>query len=85
MKREAVALKWNRSLAAPVVVAKGKGLNADRILELAKETGVFIVEDEWLPSLLMPVEVTKEIPVELYEAVAKILASIYNLKCDGKP
>lgn len=84
MKQKAVALRWNPSLVAPVVVAKGEAHLAKKIIELAQEAGVTIVEDEWLPSLLMPLEVASEIPSSLYEAVAQILATIYTINNEGE-
>lgn len=64
---------------APRVVASGSGYVADRILELAREADVPVVEDAVLVSALMVLELGEEIPAELYEAVARILAFIYKL------
>jgi flagellar biosynthetic protein FlhB len=77
----AVAIKYDRLKAgAPVVVAKGAGLIADRIKELAKEHMVPIVEDKPLArSLFKHVEIGMEIPMSLYKAVAEILAYVYRL------
>ncbi len=77
----AVALKYEREkAAAPVVVAKGRDLVAGRIREIAMEHGVPIVEDRPLAwSLFKAVEIGQEIPVELYRAVAGVLAYVYRL------
>jgi flagellar biosynthetic protein FlhB len=77
----AVAIKYDRLKAdAPVVVAKGAGLIADRIKELAQENMVPIVEDKPLArSLFKHVEIGMEIPMGLYKAVAEILAYVYRL------
>lgn len=64
---------------APKVTASGSGYVAERILELAREADVPVVEDAVLVSALMVLELGEEIPAELYEAVARILAFIYKL------
>jgi flagellar biosynthetic protein FlhB len=67
--------------AAPVVVAKGADLVAQRIKDAARESGVQIVEDKELArALYFSCDVGKLIPPELYESVAEILAYIYRLK-----
>ncbi|OUM97977.1 MAG: flagellar biosynthesis protein FlhB [Firmicutes bacterium ZCTH02-B6] len=78
----AVALKYDAvSMSAPVVVAKGAGLLARRIKELAEEHGVPVVEDVWLArALYNGVEIGQEIPVELYRAVADVLAFVYRMR-----
>jgi len=58
---------------APVLAAFGEGYVADRIVAVAKETGVPIVPDPSLSSMLAKVSIGDEIPEELYEAVAKVL------------
>ena len=77
----AVALKYDREEAeAPVVVAKGKGLVAEKIKEIARKHGVPVVENKPLAqSLFKLVEVGMEIPVSLYKAVAELLAYVYRL------
>lgn len=77
----AVALAYDRTrMGAPTVVAKGRGRVALRILELARAAEVPIVEDPPLARLLFrTVRVGREIPVELYEAVAEVLAWVYRL------
>jgi flagellar biosynthesis protein len=82
-RKKAAALKYERGKGAPRVVAKGEGKLAERIVELAKEAGVPVLEDEGLVEFLMEVEVGEEIPPELYRAVARILAYIY--KITGRP
>jgi flagellar biosynthetic protein FlhB len=78
----AVALKYDQSKnSAPVVVAKGKDLVALRIKEEAKKYDIYIAENKILArSLYNTPEVDMEIPAELYEAVAEILAVVYRLK-----
>ncbi|MFQ5427410.1 MAG: flagellar biosynthesis protein FlhB [Thermodesulfobacteriota bacterium] len=81
----AVALKYDTARAgAPYVVAKGAGLVAERIKEIAAEHGVPIVEDKPLArSIFSAVEIGQEIPVDLYRAVAGVLAYVYRLKNRG--
>ncbi len=77
----AVALKYDsKKMATPKVVAKGSGLVAARIKEIAKEHDVSIVEDKLLARALFKLELNTFIPEELYVAVAKILAYIYKLR-----
>jgi len=78
----AVALRYREEEeSAPVVVAKGAALMARRIRELAAEHGVPQVENKPVARLLYDqVEVGQEIPVELYQAVAEILAIVYSLR-----
>lgn len=78
----AVALEYRRaSMAAPVVVAKGKNLVAARIKALAKEHGVPIVENKPLAqALYRAAEVGDSIPGDLFEAVAEVLAYLIRLK-----
>ncbi len=78
----AVALKYDTSsMNAPKVVAKGINLIAQKIKEIAKENGVPIVEKpELAQQLYKKVQLDREIPEELYKAVAEILAYVYRLK-----
>jgi len=78
-RKKAAALKYERGEGVPKVVAKGEGSVAEKIVELARESGVPVLEDRELVELLIGVEVGKEIPPELYKAVAKILAYVYRL------
>lgn len=78
--RKAVALLYDRQKNdAPVVAASGKGELAERILATAREAGIPIREDPDLVEILARVPVGEEIPVELYQAVAEILAFVYSL------
>jgi len=78
----AVAIKYDRNgQRAPVVVAKGMDFMAKRIKEKAKENNIEIVENKQLArALYAAVDINKEIPPELYQAVAEILAYVYKLK-----
>lgn len=78
----AVALKYDRdSGSAPVVVAKGADYMAQKIKDIAKENKVEIVENKPLARMLyFNVEIDQEIPQELYQMVAEILAYVYKIK-----
>ena len=77
----AVAVKYNEAVSeAPLVIAKGKDLIADKIKETAKQNNVPIVENKPLAqALYKSVEIGGQIPVELYKAVAEVLAYVYSL------
>ena len=81
----AIALKYeSNSGRAPVVVAKGEDFLAKKIREAAKEAQVEIVENKPLARMLYyNVDIGQEIPPELYQAVAEVLAFVYNLKQQG--
>lgn len=76
----AVALTYGENQGAPKVVAKGRGLIAQAIIERAKQQGIFVHESEELVGLLMKLELDQEIPAQLYQAVAELLAWLYRLE-----
>ncbi len=76
----AVALAYQNGDAAPKVVASGRGLIAQAIIERAKEHGVYVHESEELVGMLMQVELDQHIPPQLYLAVAELLAWLYRLE-----
>lgn len=78
----AVAIKYDNTVdQAPVVTAKGADYLALKIKELAKANDVEIVENKALARMLYSnVEIGTEIPIELYEVVAGILAQVYSTK-----
>ncbi|MGI5902039.1 MAG: EscU/YscU/HrcU family type III secretion system export apparatus switch protein [Desulfitobacteriia bacterium] len=77
-KKQAAALAYDH-IGAPRVVAKGEGFLATKIIEFAKEKGIPIQENENLVQALMQIELSEEIPPELYQVVAEVLAFIYKL------
>lgn len=78
--QKAVAILYNRGHAdAPQVVASGRGEVAARIIETARQSGVHILEDADLVELLARVPVGEEIPMELYQAIAEVLAFVYRV------
>ncbi len=75
----AVALRYDRNgQAAPMVLAKGERLLAEKIKEVAREAGVPIFRDVGLARSLHALEEGDEIPEALYEAVAEILRVVYG-------
>lgn len=81
----AVALKYDKDVAdAPLVTAKGQDYLAQKIKDAARENGVEIVENKPLARMLYHnVDIGGMVPPELYQAVAEVLAFVYNLKKTG--
>ena len=80
----AVALLYEREKTpAPKIVAKGAGVIAEKIREIARAHGVPIVEDKPVARALYGLELNSFIPEELYRAVARIIAYVYRLKTRG--
>ncbi len=83
--KKAAALKYDREKdRAPKVVAKGKGEVAGNIIKIAELHDLPIRKDEDLVELLSKVEIDKEIPTELYVAVAEIFKFIYDVTNDTR-
>ena len=74
----AVALRYGEADDAPVVVASGRGVFGQRIIDLAREHGVPLEEDPALAQALSTVELDAEIPEELFKAVAEVLGFILS-------
>lgn len=83
-RKNAVALAYAAGDPAPKVVAKGQGLVAEQIMERAREAGVFVHESKELVSLLMQVDLDREIPPALYRAIAELLAWLYHIESARK-
>ena len=78
--KKAVALRYKEGEDnAPVVVASGEGWLAEKIIEIAREKNVEIFEDKYLVESLRVLNIDEEIPVELYEALASILAFVFRV------
>lgn len=75
-KKSAVALSYDSDDMAPRIIASGKGILADKILDVAKEAQVPIHQDAKLANTLSKLEIGDYIPTELYEVVAEILVFI---------
>jgi flagellar biosynthesis protein len=70
--KKAVALQYGAGDNAPVVVASGMGYMAERIVEVASDHGVPIYEDNSLATVLTQLQLGREIPEELYQAIVEI-------------
>ena len=81
-RRRAVGLKYSGE-GAPRVAAKGQGLVADRIVELAEANGVPVRHDPALVTALATLELGAEIGDELFVAVAECLAWAYSITPKG--
>ncbi len=80
-KRTAVALSYSSGgLEAPIVSAKGQGTVADAIVHKAMLHGVPLQEDKALVELLSKIELNQQIPPELYQVIAEVLASVYRME-----
>lgn len=79
----AVALAYAPGDAAPRVVARGKGLIAEEIINRAKAHGVYVHESPELVTLLLQVDLDEHIPPQLYVAVAELLAWLYRVEEKG--
>ncbi|UMZ75079.1 EscU/YscU/HrcU family type III secretion system export apparatus switch protein [Natranaerofaba carboxydovora] len=80
--KKAIALGYHDEDAAPKVLASGKGKTAEKILEIAKEEGIHIYKDEDLAESLKDLDIGENIPFELYQAVAEVLAFVYRMDED---
>jgi flagellar biosynthesis protein len=84
-RQHAVALAYGAGDAAPKVVAKGQGLVAEQIIGRARDAGVFVHESKELVSLLMEVDLDRQIPPALYRAIAELLAWLYYIESAQAP
>ncbi len=78
--RVAAALRYRGGQSAPVITAKGRGLVADEIVRRAGEHGVAVHVSNNLAALLMQVDIDRAIPPQLFQAVAQLLAWLYQLE-----
>lgn len=77
--KQAIALEYNPSEEAPRVVASGRGILAEKIIEKARESEVPIHRDDKLADTLSRLEIGDMIPPELYEVVAEILIFVDSM------
>jgi len=77
--KKATAIKYENGYDVPIVTAAGIGYIADRIIKTAEESKVTIVQNEELANLLSNVDIGSEIPVELYDAIAKVIAYVMDI------
>lgn len=80
----AVALTYSENDSAPRVVAKGYGRVADAIVARAQEHGLYVHSSPELVGLLMQVDLDDRIPPQLYQAVAELLAWVYELEAAAR-
>lgn len=86
MKKKAVALKYDpEKNGAPVVVASGMGYLAEKITEVAMESGVPVYEDDSLATLLGQMKLGEAIPQELYQAIVDIYIYFLGFVPDDEP
>ncbi|OEH91246.1 EscU/YscU/HrcU family type III secretion system export apparatus switch protein [Bacillus solimangrovi] len=77
---QAVALTYKEKTEnSPKVIAKGKGVVAENIIETAKSSNIPIQEDPSLVELLGKLEINETIPEDLYQAVAEVFSFVYRL------
>jgi len=85
-QKKAVALKYDSlKNKAPKVTAKGKGIVADKIIQLAKEHGIPVKDDPDLVEVLSGLELDAEIPPSIYIIVAELLAFAYSMNGKKRP
>ena len=78
--KKAVALKYDMQKdIAPKVIAKGRGHVAEHILETAQQNSVPVYRNKTLVNMLMALEIDREIPPELYKAIAEVMAYVYKM------
>lgn len=77
--KQAIALEYDPSDDAPKVVASGRGILAEKIIEKAKESDVPIHRDDKLADTLSRLDIGDAIPPELYEVVAEILVFVDSM------
>lgn len=79
-RKKAAALKYRPEQDnAPKVTAKGTGLIAEKIIDIARKHGIPVKDDPDLVEVLSRLDLDEEIPPELYVIVAELLAFIYSL------
>ncbi len=78
--KQAVALSYDEETSdAPKVIAKGKGFVAENIIQAAKQNAIPIYQNKTLAAMLMAVDLDREIPPDLYKAIAEVLAYVYRM------
>lgn len=84
-RAKAAALRYKPEKdSAPKVVAKGSGIIAEKIIQIAKEHKIPLRDDPQLVEVLSTLDLYQEIPPDLYKAVAEILAYVYKMTKKAK-
>ncbi len=79
-EQKAVALKYDAERdVAPRVIAKGRGHVAEHILATAQKNTIPVYQNKTLVNMLMALEIDREIPPELYKAIAEVMAYVYKM------
>ena len=79
-EQKAVALKYDAERdVAPRVIAKGRGHVAELILATAQKNTITVYQNKTLVNMLMALEIDREIPPELYKAIAEVMAYVYKM------
>lgn len=79
LNKKAVALSYDENKnAAPIIVASGMGYIAEKMIEVARESGVPVYEDNSLATMLTQLNLGAEIPTELYQAIIDIYVYFLN-------
>ena len=77
---KASALRYDKGKEnAPILIAKGKGKVAEKIIEIANKENIPVVENKALADILDKLDIYDETPPELYKVVAQLFAFIYKL------
>ena len=85
-RKQAVALRYRPDKdTAPRVAAKGSGLVAEKIIELARKHGIPVKDDPDLLEVLSKLEIEEEVPPTVYVAVAELLAFVYSVNGKKQP
>jgi flagellar biosynthesis protein len=84
-RQAAIALVYAGDATAPRVLAKGRGLAAQAIIERARQHGVYVHQSRELVGLLMQLDLDQRIPPALYRAVAELLVWVHRLERGGAP
>lgn len=78
-KKTAVVINYNKEKdTAPKIIAKGKGILAEKIIEIAKQNNIPIYEDPDLIEVLSKLDLGQEIPPQLYKLIAEVLIYVYK-------
>jgi len=78
-KISAIAVNYDKDIdAAPKIVAKGKGVLAEKIIELAQKNNIPLYEDKDLIEILSKLDIGQEIPSEMYKLIAEVLVYVYR-------
>ena len=80
LMRRAVALRYWAGLPAPFLAAKAEGRAADRLVAIAAEAGVPLVEDAPLAQAVYPLDIGDYVPEECFEIVARVFAFVKSIE-----